>query len=119
PIPAETVQGGAFVQHVGTWLVLALRAKLGIYDAAERVSEGRVEPSALRLALDATAIALALGQSCVEGVRRIATPTSHVLLRAEACPSPPSVRQAMRELADDLGATRFHVAMLRTYLGSA
>jgi len=118
PIPAETVQGGAFVQHVGTWLVLALLAKLGLYNAAERVSEGRVEPSALRLALDATAVALTLGQSCVEGVRRIATPTSPVLLRAEACPSPRSVRQVIADLADDLGAARFHIAMFGMYLRS-
>jgi hypothetical protein len=39
-------------------------------------------------------------------------------LRAEACPSPPSVRHVMRDLADDLGATRFHVAMLAEYLRS-
>jgi hypothetical protein len=119
PIAAETVHGGAFVQHAGTWLVLVMLAKLGLYEAAERSGEGRVDARSLRVALDATAIALTLGQSCVEGVRRIATPTSPVLLRAETCPSPPSVRLAMRELADDLGATKFHVAMLGMYLGSA
>lgn len=118
PIATETVQGGAFVQHAGTWLVLAMLAKLGLYDAAERASEGRVETCTLRLALDAAAVALTLGQSCVEGVRRIATPTSPVLLRAEACPSPRSVRQVMADLADELGAARFHVAMLGMYLRS-
>ena len=118
PIAAETVRGGAFVQHAGTWLVLAMLAKLGLYDAAERASEGRVESCTLRLALDAAAVALTLGQSCVEGVRRIATPTSPVLLRAEACPSPRSVRQVMADLADELGAARFHVAMLIMYLRS-
>jgi transposase len=118
PIAAETVHGGPFVQHAGTWIVLAMLAKLGLYEAAERAGEGRVEARTLRVALDAAAIALTLGQSCVEGVRRIATPTSPVLLRAETCPSPPSVRQAMRELADDLGAMRFHVAMLAMYLRS-
>ncbi len=119
PIAAECVHGGTFVQHAGTWLVLAMLAKLGLYEAAERAGEGRVEARTLRVALDAAAIALTLGQSCVEGVRRIATPTSAVLLRAQTCPSPPSVRQVLRELAEDLGATRFHVAMLGMYLRSA
>ncbi len=119
PIAAETVQSGAFVQHAGTWLMLAMLARLGLYDAAARFNEGRVEPCVLRLALDATAIALTLGQSCVEGVRRIATPSCPVLLRAEACPSPRSVRQAMADLAEELGAARFHVAMLSMYLRSS
>lgn len=119
PLAPESVHGGAFVQHAGTWLVLAMLVKLGLYDAAERACEGRVEVRTLRLALDAAAIAFTLGQACVEGVRRIATPTSAVLLRAEGCPSPPSVRQAMRDLADDLGSTRFHVAMLGNYLRSS
>lgn len=118
PIAAESVQGGAFVQHAGTWLMLAMLAKLGLYEAAERASEGRVESCTLRVAIDAAAVALTLGQSCVEGVRRIATSTSPVLLRAETCPSPPSVRQVMRDLADHLGAARFHVAMLGMYLRS-
>lgn len=118
PIVAESVHGGAFVQHAATWLVLAMLAKLGLYDAAERASEGRVAPCALRVALDAAAIALTLGHSCVEGVRRIATPTSPLLLRADACPSPRSVRQAIVDLADDLGAARFHVAMVGVYLHS-
>lgn len=118
PVSAEPVQGAAFVQHAGTWLVLAMLAKLGLYEAAERASEGRVESSTLRVALDAAAIALTLGQSCVEGVRRIATSTSPILLRAQACPSPPRVRQVMRDLADHLGAVRFHVGMLGVYLRS-
>ena len=118
PLPPESVLGGAFVQHAGTWLVLAMLAKLGLYEAAERAGEGRVEPCTLRVALDAAVIALTLGESCVEGVRRIATPTSPVLLRAEACPSPRSVRQVMADLSDDLGATRFHVGMLGRYLRS-
>ena len=119
PIAAESVKSGGFVQHAGTWLVLAMLAKLGLYDAAERAGEGRVAPCTLRVAIDAAAIALTLGQSCVEGVRRVATPTSPVLLRARECPSPTSVRRAMAELAADLGDTRFHVAMLGTYLRAA
>ena len=118
PIAGESVRGGAFVQHAGTWLMLAMLAKLGLYDAAERASEGRVESCTLRVAIDAAAVALTLGQSCVEGVRRIATSTSPVLLRAETCPSPPSVRQVMRDFAGHLGAARFHVAMLGIYLRS-
>jgi hypothetical protein len=119
PIAPDSVKGGAFVQHAGTWLVLAKLAELGVYEAAERASEGRIAPCTLRVALDATAIALALGQSCVEGVRRVATPTSPVLLRARECPSPPSVRRVMAELAKELGATRFHVAMVGVYLRRA
>jgi hypothetical protein len=70
PIAAESVHGGPFVQHAGTWLVLAMLARLGLYDAAERASEGRVEPCTLRVALDAAAVALTLGQACVESRRR-------------------------------------------------
>lgn len=119
PTPPTVPSTSPFVQHAGAWLVLGMLAKAGVYDAAQRASNVRIASSSLRIALDATAIALALGQSCVEGVRRVATPTASVLLRAPACPSPSSVRQTMAKLADELGATRFHVAMLGAYVRSA
>ncbi len=116
PVADEVVRSSAYVQHAGTWLMLATLAKLGLYDAAARATAGRMEGHTTRVALDAAAISLTLGQRCVEGVRRIATPTSAVLLRATACPSPRSVRRTMARFAEQLGAVRFHVAMLGRYL---
>lgn len=61
----------------GTWIVLAMLARLGLYDAAERASEGRVESCTLRVALDAAAVALTHGQSCVEAVNPHHDSASH------------------------------------------
>lgn len=119
PVVAEPLRGGAFVQHAGSWLMLGMLQELGLYSAATRACEERVEPETLRVALDAVVVALTLGQSCVEGVRRVATPSAPVLLRARTCPSPPTVRGVMRELSDDLGAVKLHVGMLARYLGEA
>jgi len=115
----EPVRGGAFVQHAGSWLMLGMLREQGLYAAATRACEERVEPEALRVAFDAVAVALTLGQSCVEGVRRVATPSAPLLLRARTCPSPRTVRAIMRELSDELGAVKLHVGMLARYLADA
>lgn len=94
PIVEEPVRGGAFVQHAGSWMMLGMLHALGLYGAATRACQERVEAEPLRVALDAVVIALTLGQSCVEGVRRVETPSAPLLLRARACPSPPTVRAA-------------------------
>jgi hypothetical protein len=104
------------MQHAGTWLMLAMLAKLGLPTAVSRANSGRLDETSLRVAIDATVIALTLGQSCVEGVRRIATPTSSTLLRATQCPSPDAVRCTIRRLATDGGANAIHLGMLSTYL---
>src|SRR5262249_45572107 len=82
------MRGGAFVQHAGSWLMLGMLQAQGLYEAATRACAARVPAAKLRVALDAVAIALTLGQACVEGVRRVATPTAPELLRATGCPSP-------------------------------
>ena len=110
------VRGGAFVQHAGSWLMLGMLQAQGLYEAATRACAARVPAAKLRVALDAVAIALTLGQGCIEGVRRVATPTAPHLLRATACPSPRTVRETMREMSRELGAVHFHVAMLAAYL---
>ncbi len=119
PIVQEPIRGGAFVQHAGSWLMLAMLGEQGLDEAATRACEERVEPEALRVAFDAVAVALTLGQSCVEGVRRIATPSAPILLRARSCPSPRTVRAVLRELSDELGAVKLHVGMLARYLRDA
>jgi len=113
------VRSHAFVQHAGTWLMIAMLAKLGLHETAERFSGGRVAAVPLRVAIDAAAIALTLGQSCVEGVRRIATPTASVLLRATHCPSPSAVRGTIKKLAADFGAVAIPLTMLSTYVARA
>jgi hypothetical protein len=115
-VPVD-LESHAFVQHAGTWLMVAMLAKLGLHRTAEQLAGGRVTEVPLRVALDATTIALTLGQSCVEGVRRIATPTAPVLLRAAHCPSPGAVRSTMKKLAADFGAVAIPLTMLSAYVG--
>jgi hypothetical protein len=80
------------VQHLGSWVMLAMLNALGIYAYAEVLrqktrtdlgGEGKsvMKADALRLAIDAVAIALTLRQKTVEGVRRIATVSARILLR--------------------------------------
>jgi hypothetical protein len=92
--------------------------QLGLYDVIARlVSAQRAPVTGLRVVLDALVIALTLGERCVEGVRRIATPTSNVLLRAEAAPSPQWVRQVLGRVATVCATLQD--AMTRRYLASA
>ena len=99
-------RGGALVQHVGTWVMLGMLHCAGVYQAADDRNT-TVVPTKLRLALDATASALSLGQGCVEGVRRLATPSAPVLLRATRAPSANWVRDTLHEFAPT-GAVLFH-----------
>src|ERR1051326_8689325 len=116
PLDVGPLARGGFVQHAGTWLMLGLLNAQGLYDAAARASGERVKEPVVPVAIDAVAAALTLGQRCVEGVRRIATPTSTTLLRTRECPSPPAVRAVMRDLSKDLGSMTLHLAMLRSFL---
>ena len=106
------------VQHVGTWLMLAGLMQLGFYDVVMRtVSAQRVSTRSLRLVLDALVMALALGERCVEGVRRLATPTSSVLLRATAAPSATWVRSVLGRAAKTFASVQ--EAMTMQYLATA
>ena len=106
PMTAQPVRGGKIVQHVGTWILLALAGEMGLYEEAQRAFKGR-HPDGLRIALDAVICALAIGQFVVEGVRRLATPTGATLLRAERVPSASGVRKLLGRLIaqTDGGAT--------------
>jgi hypothetical protein len=111
PIVAP-VQSGRSVQHAGSWMLLAMTSAAGLFTACEqeRAREDRdgprPRPTTLRLALEALVVALAIGQRCVEGVRRIATPTSGLLLRASRAPSASWVRRVLGALAVDAGGVR-------------
>jgi hypothetical protein len=86
-ISTTVLRAGRFVQHLGTWLMLATVARLGLHRRADEARGDRVEDDALRIAIDSTVCALSLGEGCIEGVRRLATPSASVLLRADHAPS--------------------------------
>jgi hypothetical protein len=115
-IAPKSMSGGRWVQHAGAWLLIAMLAKLGLHKRAEAVRGERVEAGALRIALDAVAAALALGQGCVEGVRRLATPSAPTLLRADHAPSASWVRRVLGRFAQKLGSARLHLAMVAEYV---
>lgn len=85
-------EGEMSVQHLGSWVMLAMLNALGLYVFAEVLRQkAHAEQSALgkpfmkadtlRAAIDAVAITLTVGQQTVEGVRRIATASASILLR--------------------------------------
>jgi transposase len=90
---------GAVVQHVGCWLLLGQLERFGFYDLAAH-ERGELAMESLRPAIDAAAIALALGEGCVEGVRRIATPSADTLLRRPGGLSASWVRTVLHEFAE-------------------
>jgi hypothetical protein len=97
PMTAQPVRGGQMIQHAGTWILLALVGEMGLHEEAQRAFESR-HADGLRIALDAVICALAIGQMCVEGVRRIATPTGATLLRADRVPTASGVRKVIGRL---------------------
>jgi hypothetical protein len=115
----STVHGGRAVQHVGGWLLLGMLERLGLYDAALRGWGDRPGGEALRVALDAVALALGLDQGCVEGVRRLETPSADVLLRNGGAPSESWVRRVLKRYADEVGGSWLHMAMIAVYLERA
>ena len=107
------------VQHLGTWVLVAMVARLGLYETARGAAGRRVSPDALRLALDAVVMALGLGQRCVEGVRRLATSTAATLMMATGMPSPTWTRRTLGRFAMDEGGMRLHLGAATTYLREA
>ena len=97
PMTAAPVRGGHMVQHVGCWILLALANELGLYGDADRAF-GQQQHDGLRIALDAVICALAIYQRCIEGVRRLATPTGPTLLRADRVPTASGVRKLFGRL---------------------
>jgi len=107
------------MQHAGSWLLLGLMDHYGLYRLADEVcAKHGLSAPAVRLALDAFATALAIGQGCAEGVRRLATPTAPALLRTPQCPSADWVRRTLHGFAD-VGAERVHFGMAGRYLDAA
>jgi hypothetical protein len=113
PIATRGPTTTRWVQHLGTWLLVAMLARLGLHRHAEDVRDDRVEANALRVALEAVVMALAIGQKCVEGVRRIATPSAPSLLCASHAPSASWCRRVLGRLAMKLGGVRMHLAMAK------
>ncbi|MDQ3341946.1 MAG: hypothetical protein M4D80_42915, partial [Myxococcota bacterium] len=99
PMAAQPIRGAKMVQHVGSWMLLALARELGLHDEAEQAFEHR-HRDGLRIALDAVICALAIRQFVVEGVRRLATPSGPTLLRAERVPSASGVRKLLGRLLE-------------------
>jgi hypothetical protein len=107
------------VQHLGTWLLVAMVSRLGLHEAAKSAAGRRVSPDALRIALDAVVIALGLGQKCVEGVRRLATSTAGALMMATGVPSPTWTRRALGRFAAEQAGMALHLDMAGGYLREA
>jgi hypothetical protein len=99
PLRSRPVAGGRLVQHVGSWLLMALAHHHGLHQEAERLAGG----DATRIAIDATLAALAIGERTVEGVRRLATSTAPLLLRCDHTPTASTVRQRLHGFADEHG----------------
>lgn len=105
-------RGGQDVQHLGTWIMVAMLHALGVYRLAAGFGRGVVPMVALRVALDAVVMALSLGQRCVEGVRRLATPSAATLLRHVRAVSAEGTRQVLRRFAEE-GGVLMHLGLAR------
>jgi hypothetical protein len=116
PISAAPVQDGRMVQHLGSWIMLALAHGQGLHAEAEKHDRG--SRTSLRIALDAVVTALAIGERCVEGVRRLATPTAPLLLRAGHTPTASFVRRRLWRLGEAGGAA-LAAGMATRYLAAA
>jgi hypothetical protein len=116
---AQPVRSAQWVQHIGTWLLLAMLHRLGLYEAICESCADEKMHGPIRIALDAFVCALALGEGCVEGVRRLMTTSGHLLLRANRAPSATWVRRVFGAFAGDQCAARLHLAMARRYVRQA
>ena len=112
---SRPVVGGESVQHIGTWILMALAARDGLHDEVARLDGDR---DASRIAVDATLASLAIGERTVEGVRRIATPTARKLLRTDRAPAASTIRGQLWQFAKAHGA-ELMAAMSRRYLAAA
>jgi hypothetical protein len=118
------VQVGEHVQHLGVWVLLAILVQLGLYRCVMQSTARKDRPS-MRVVLDSLVVALALGEGCVEGVRRVATPSASRLLRARRCPSPNWARRVLGKLGEAKGdevqwnATRALIEGVKTFAEEA
>ena len=99
------------VQFLGSWLLLAMTARLGLHEAVAERAATASAARALRVAVDAVAIALGIGEGCVEGVRRLAHKTVDTLLCAVRAPSPEWVRTMFGRIAANGGGALVQAAV--------
>lgn len=111
------------VQFLGSWLLIAMTARLGLHAAVAEHAATDSAARALRVAVDAVTAALGIGQGCVEGVRRLAHRTADTLLCAVRAPSPAWVRTILGRVAAEgrgvLVQARVAGHLIRAAAGSA
>lgn len=117
PLRSRPVANGRLVQHLGSWLLIALAQLHGLHQEAECLA-GDDDRDATRIALDATLAALAIGERTVEGVRRLATSTAPLLLRCDHTPTANAIRRRLHSFANEHGV-RFAVRIGERYLEAA
>jgi hypothetical protein len=111
---SRPVIGGHVVQDVGSWILIAMAAQDGLHDEVAKIDAA----DATRIAIDAVLAALAIGQRCVEGVRRLQTPTAPQLLRADHSPTASGIRRRLWQVAKEHAATLM-ARMSERYLDAA
>jgi len=109
-VQVKALRGGRSIQHVGSWLMLGMLEQYGVYALIEQLWGSRHGWGMLRVALDAVVISLCIGQRCVEGVRRVATSTATVLLRADGAPSESWTRRVLKGFVVRAGSAPLHLA---------
>ena len=119
PIERGEIRSDTHVQHAGAWLLVAVVARYGLHELVANIArDEKLDEDAVRVALDSFIIALATGETTVEGVRRLATPSAPTLLRTSRAPSADGVRGTLGRLADE-SVTRLHLGMTGRYLEAA
>jgi hypothetical protein len=113
-LTSRPVIGGQVVQNVGSWMMLAMAERDGLHGEVAKLDDA----DATRIAIDAVLAALAIGQRCVEGVRRLQTPTAPQLLRADHAPTASGVRRRLWQVAKEHAATLM-ARMSERYLDAA
>lgn len=116
--PSE-VRSGEGVQHAGTWLMLAMVAQLGLYRTMATLWGTRKGAATLRIVVDAVVGALAIGENCVEGVRRLETPSAAILLRADHAPTASWSRRVLGRFVKTVGSLQIHFTLAGTLLRAA
>jgi hypothetical protein len=120
PFSAKGVHG------VGAWLLLVMVAKLGFYSRVQQHEVRKTAGRPLRVALDALLFALATGERCAEGVRRLLTVSASAALLSCSAPSATWVRRTLggycqngvsQKLLDDVSRDLLRETFKRTPKG--